>query len=98
MEADELKQVMVRVVKGQPQARLGPVDVDAVQVHDVVVVQLPQQHDLPDGRRADALALLSDMEPNGSKNHHMGPHDLPDTVAVGLMPSPSCLSGWARQH
>ena len=58
MEADHLKQVVVRIVKGQPQAGLGAVDVHAVEVHDVVVGELAQQHDLADRSRANALAFL----------------------------------------
>ena len=38
------------------------VEVDGVQAHDVLVAQLAQQHDLADGGRRDALALLARLE------------------------------------
>ena len=64
MESDHLKQVMVSIVKGQPQAGLGAVDMHAVEVHDVVVGELAQQHDLADRSRADALSLLERAAPH----------------------------------
>lgn len=58
MMPDNLIEVMLRVIEGKIEGHVGVVDVDVDELHDILVVDLPQKHDLSDGGGRDAVALL----------------------------------------
>lgn len=59
---DNLIEVMLGVIKGEIEGHVCVVDVDVDELDDIFVVDLAQEHDLSDGGRRDAIALLGLLE------------------------------------
>lgn len=59
---DNLIEVMLGVIEGQIEGHVGVVDVNVDELDDIFVVDLAQEHDLSDGGRRDAIALLGLLE------------------------------------
>lgn len=59
---DNLIEVMLGVIEGKIEGHVGVVDVDVDELDDIFVVDLAQEHDLSDGGRRDAIALLGLLE------------------------------------
>jgi len=62
MMPDNLIEVMLGVIEGKIEGHVGVVDVDVDELHDILVVDFPQEHDLSDGGGRDAVALLGLLE------------------------------------
>lgn len=48
MMPDNLIEVVLRVIEGEIEGHVGVVDVDVDKLHDILVVDLAQEHDLSD--------------------------------------------------
>lgn len=59
---DNLIEVMFGVVEGEIEGHVGVVDVDVDELHDILVIDLAQEHDLSDGGGRDAVTLLGLLE------------------------------------
>lgn len=59
---DNLIEVVLGIIKGEIEGHVGMVDVDIDELHDILVVDLTQEHDLSDSGGRDAVALLGLLE------------------------------------
>jgi len=59
---DNLIEVMLRVIKCEVEGHVGVVDVDIDELDDILVVDLAQEHNLPDRGRRYPVPLLGLLE------------------------------------
>lgn len=59
---NNLIEVMLGVIEGEIEGHVGVVDVDVDELDDIFVVDLAQEHDLSNGGRRHAIALLGLLE------------------------------------
>lgn len=55
-------EIVLGVIKGEVERHVGVVDVDIDELDDVLVRNLPEQHDFADGGGGDAVAVLGLLE------------------------------------